>query len=236
MPPRGGCPVCDVSAGSAQFLKCSPAGRHVLIGVWRVPDSELTDARPGCAPENTEGRSSMVNDKQIEVYDGIDTHADTHHVAVNDAAGRRLADVQVPTTAAGYRAALRFLGSWPGLVRVGIECTGSYGAAVTRAVRGAGITVVEVNRPNRFDRRLRGKTDVFDAYSAAEAVLSGRATAAPKGRLRAVTFSSSRCGCFAPPGLRRCRPGPQRSIRSRACRSPHPSSCAHGTVDCRTRS
>src|SRR5699024_5508980 len=189
MPPRGGCPVCDVSAGSAQFLKCSPAGRHVLIGVWRVPDSELTDARPGCAPENTEGRSSMVNDKQIEVYDGIDTHADTHHVAVNDTAGRRLADVQVPTTAAGYRAALRLLGSWPGLTRVG-----------------------------------------------AEAVLSGRATAAPKGRLRAVTFSSSRCGCFAPPGLRRCRPGPQRSIRSRACRSPHPSSCAHGTVDCRTRS
>src|SRR5680860_555809 len=38
--------------------KCSLAGRHVLIGVWRVPDSELTDARPGCAPDNTEGRSS----------------------------------------------------------------------------------------------------------------------------------------------------------------------------------
>ena len=123
----------------------------------------------------------MLNDKQIKVYGGIDTHADTHHVAVVDAAGRRLADVQVPTTAVGYRAALQFLRSWDGLVRVGIECTGSYGAAVTRAVRDAGIEVVEVNRPNRFDRRLRGKTDVFDAYSAAEAVLSGRATAAPKG-------------------------------------------------------
>ena len=123
----------------------------------------------------------MVNDKQIEVYGGIDTHADSHHVAVIDAANRRLADVQVPATAAGYRAALQFLGSCDGLVRVGIECTGSYGAAVTRAVRDAGITVVEVNRPNRFDRRLRGKTDVFDAYSAAEAVLCGRATAAPKG-------------------------------------------------------
>jgi len=123
----------------------------------------------------------MVNDKQIKVYGGIDTHADTHHVAVIDAAGRRLADVQVPTTAPGYQAALRFLGSWPMLVSVGIECTGSYGAAVTRAVREAGIGVFEVNRPNRFDRHLRGKTDVFDAYSAAEAVLSGRATAAPKG-------------------------------------------------------
>ncbi|PCC49044.1 IS110 family transposase, partial [Brevibacterium aurantiacum] len=60
-------------------------------------------------------------------------------------------------------------------------CTGSYGAAVTRAVREAGITVFEVNRPNRFDRRLHGKSDPFDAYSAAEAVLGGRASAAPKG-------------------------------------------------------
>lgn len=122
-----------------------------------------------------------MNDTQIKVHGGIDTHADTHHVAVIDTAGRRLADIQVPTTAAGYRAAVQFLGSWAGLVSVGIECTGSYGAAVTRAIRDVGIEVVEVNKPNRFDRRLRGKTDVFDAYSAAEAVLSGRATAAPKG-------------------------------------------------------
>lgn len=123
----------------------------------------------------------MVGEKQIKVYGGIDTHADTHHVAVVDATGQRLGDVQVPASAAGYQAALRFLGTWPALVSVGIECTGSYGAAVTRVVREAGIEVFEVNRPNRFDRRFRGKTDVFDAYSAAEAVLSGRATAAPKG-------------------------------------------------------
>lgn len=123
----------------------------------------------------------MMNDKQVKVYGGIDTHADTHHLAVIDQAGRRLADVQIPTTATGYQAALAFLGSWPGLVSVGIECTGSYGAAVTRAVREAGITVFEVNRPNRFDRRLHGKRDPFDAYSAAEAVLGGRASAAPKG-------------------------------------------------------
>lgn len=123
----------------------------------------------------------MMNDKQVKVYGGIDTHADTHHLAVIDQAGRRLADAQIPTTATGYQAALRFLGSCPGLVSVGIECTGSYGAAVTRAVREAGITVFEVNRPNRFDRRLHGKSDPFDAYSAAEAVLGGRASAAPKG-------------------------------------------------------
>lgn len=124
---------------------------------------------------------SMVSEKQIKVYGGIDTHADTHHVAVIDATGQRLADVQVPATAAGYQAALRFLGTWPGMVSPGIECTGVYGAAVTRVVREAGLEVLEVNRPNRFDRRLRGKTDVFDAYSAADEVPSGRATAASNG-------------------------------------------------------
>lgn len=124
----------------------------------------------------------MVNDQQVEVYGGIDTHADTHHVAVINAAGRRLGDVLVPATASGYRAALQFLGSWPGLVAVGIECTGSYGAGVTRAVRAAGVVVLEVNRPNRFDRRLRGKTDTFDAYSAAEAVLFRASFGCTEGR------------------------------------------------------
>lgn len=121
------------------------------------------------------------NQVEVEVYGGIDTHADTHHVAVIDALGRRLDDIQVPATPAGYRTAVTFLQSQVGLVAVGIECTGSYGAGMTRAARNSGLEVVEVNQPNRFDRRLRGKTDTFDAYSAAEAVLSGRATAAPKG-------------------------------------------------------
>jgi transposase len=114
-------------------------------------------------------------------FGGIDTHADTHHVAVIDGNGRRLGDVQVRADAAGYRAAVRFLSRWPGLVAVGIECTGSYGAGVARQVRRASFEIVEVNRPNRFDRRVKGKTDTGDAYAAAEAVLSGRATAAPKG-------------------------------------------------------
>ncbi|MHA3947186.1 IS110 family RNA-guided transposase [Cellulomonas bogoriensis] len=123
----------------------------------------------------------MVKHKGVPVYGGIDTHADTHHVAVIDGHGRALGDVRVPATAAGYRQAVRFIGRWPQVAKVGVECTGSYGAGVTRELTAAGHTVIEVNRPNRFDRRARGKTDVFDAYSAAEAVLSERAVAAPKG-------------------------------------------------------
>ncbi|NMM16447.1 MAG: IS110 family transposase [Cellulomonas sp.] len=123
----------------------------------------------------------MVQHEGEPVDGGIDTHADTHHVAVIDVHGRALGDVRVPATAAGYRQAVRFIGRWPQVVKVGVECTGSYGAGVTRELTAAGHTVIEVNRPNRFDRRARGKTDVFDAYSAAEAVMTGRAGAAPKG-------------------------------------------------------
>lgn len=123
----------------------------------------------------------MVTDSELPVYGGIDTHADTHHVAVCDRTGRPLGDLQVPATSAGYRDAVAFLRRWPSLDSVGIECTGSYGGGITRAVRATGLAVVEVNRPNRFQRRPQGKTDTFDAYSAAEAALSGRASAAPKG-------------------------------------------------------
>lgn len=123
----------------------------------------------------------MVTDQATPVYGGIDTHADTHHVAVIDRTGRRLDDIAIPASAAGYRTALRFLGRWPGLVAVGVECTGSYGTGVMRALRAARLRVVEVNRPNSFDRRQHGKSDPLDAYSAAEAVASGRVSAAPKG-------------------------------------------------------
>ena len=36
------------------------------------------------------------------VVAGVDTHSDTHHVAVLDSAGRRLGDHEFPATPAGY--------------------------------------------------------------------------------------------------------------------------------------
>ncbi len=61
-----------------------------------------------------------------------------------------------------------------------MECTGSYGAALARQLRAAGITVIEVNQPDKATRRRHGKTDAIDALAAARAVLSGRATAVAK--------------------------------------------------------
>lgn len=46
----------------------------------------------------------------------------------------------------------------------------------------AGITVMDVDRPDRRTRRMKGKSDPIDAYAAATAVLSGRATGIPKSR------------------------------------------------------
>jgi transposase len=61
-----------------------------------------------------------------------------------------------------------------------VECTGSYGAALTRHLRTEGVEVIEVNQPDKATRRRRGKTDALDAEAAARAVLSGRATAIAK--------------------------------------------------------
>lgn len=119
----------------------------------------------------------MHDNTDPAVVIGIDTHADTHHLAVATTYGRRLEDLTLPATSGGYRKALDTVAKYPIVDKIGIECTGSYGAGITRELTAAGYSVVEVNRPNRFDRRQQGKTDQFDAYAAAEAVLSGRATA-----------------------------------------------------------
>lgn len=66
------------------------------------------------------------------------------------------------------------------ILAFGIEGTASYGAGVTSYLRRQGHRVIEVNRPDRRERRLNGKIDALDAENAARAVLSGRATATPR--------------------------------------------------------
>lgn len=120
--------------------------------------------------------------KAREVTGGVDTHGETHHVAVVDALGRQLADREFPTTPRGYRALLSWLAGFGQLVRVGVEGTGAYGAALSRFLRSEGVEIVEVDRPDRKTRRAKGKSDPVDAYAAALAALSGRAAGIPKSR------------------------------------------------------
>jgi transposase len=124
-------------------------------------------------------RSKRPNKRRI--VGGVDTHADTHHAAVELMNGGRIADAQFPATAEGYTRLLAWMGGFGRLHAVGVEGTGSYGAGLSRYLRGEGVTVVEVNRPDRRQRRNAGKSDPLDAYSAADAVLAGRARALPKG-------------------------------------------------------
>lgn len=68
------------------------------------------------------------------------------------------------------------------LMAVGVDGTGSYGAELARVLAAAGLTVIEVDRPDRKTRQQQGKSDPIDAYSAATAVASGRAIGLLKSR------------------------------------------------------
>ena len=121
----------------------------------------------------------MPTDSTESVFVGVDTHADTHHVAVVDSVGRHLGDREFPTDPGGYRRLLDWVRSAGSVAAVG-EGTGSYGAQLARVLTAAGVVVIEVNRPDRASRRANGKSDPLDAYAAAEAVASGRADGTPK--------------------------------------------------------
>jgi transposase len=116
----------------------------------------------------------------IQVVAGVDTHSQTHHCAVVTVTGEHLAAAQFPATRSGYEALQAFITCQGEPVRVGVEGANSYGAGLTRHLHAHGITVVEVIRPARTVRRLKGKSDPIDAYTAAHAALADNDTVTPK--------------------------------------------------------
>ncbi|HYZ38672.1 MAG TPA: transposase [Pseudonocardiaceae bacterium] len=102
-----------------------------------------------------------------------------HVAAVITALGVLVGTAQFPATAAGYQALVGWVATFGMLRRAGVEGTGSYGAALTRHLRAAGVEVIEVNAPDKAIRRRRGKTDTLDAEAAARAVLAAALAAAP---------------------------------------------------------
>ncbi|MBB2939543.1 transposase [Amycolatopsis bartoniae] len=131
---------------------------------------------------------SAMDDSGGGVVGGVDTHRDTHTAAVLDARGRLLGTAEFPATQDGYARVLAWLRGFGPLSRVGVEGTGAYGAGLARSLAGHGITVLEVARPDRRARRVRGKSDPFDAENAARAVLSqdGTRVSTPKDRAGAT--------------------------------------------------
>ncbi len=152
---------------------------------------------------------SRMTGKTAAVTGGIDTHADTHEAAVLDEHGRLLAVEEFPTTPSGYQQLLDWMRGFGAVREIGVEFSGSYGAALTRHLRSAGVKVVEVNRPHPHTRNRRGKNDAIDAEAAARKVLAGECTAVPKDTTGIVE------------AIRQLPAGPgQRGTRPRRCAAP----------------
>lgn len=116
--------------------------------------------------------TTTTTGRDSSVVAGVDTHKDTHHVAVLAAGtGARLGDLKVPATPAGYAQLLGFVASFGAIMLIGIEGTSSYGAGLARFLTAAQVSIREVIRPKRAQRR-RGKSDPIDAYAAASQALA----------------------------------------------------------------
>jgi transposase len=110
---------------------------------------------------------------------GVDTHKHRHVAVALSQLGELLGEIAVAASAAGYRELVSWLAGLGGEVMVGIEGAGSYGAGLCRHLQAVGISVVEVERPRRRDRR-QGKSDRVDALLAAKRVLAGDGVSTPR--------------------------------------------------------
>ncbi len=113
---------------------------------------------------------------------GVDTHLDVHVAAALDPLGALLGTKPFDVSPAGYKALFAWLESFGRVGKVGVEGTGSYGAELARFLCRQGVDVIEVDRPNRAERRRSGKSDPLDAIEAARAALSGRAKSISKSK------------------------------------------------------
>ena len=99
-----------------------------------------------------------------------------------DTAGRLLGHRQFRADGGGYLALLAWLRSFGTLLVIGVEGTGAYGAGLARHLQPLGVSMLEVDRPDRKTRRSVGKSDPIDAEAAARAALAQVRTGTPKQR------------------------------------------------------
>jgi transposase len=130
---------------------------------------------------------SMLADV-VDAVIGVDTHADTHAVAVCGPSGQVLAQAQVVAGPAGHAQVLALAQEHASGPRwaFAVEGTRSHGIALTRALQAAGQLVIEVERPSRAQRRGKGKSDPIDAILAARAAIGYSTDALPTPRADGV--------------------------------------------------
>lgn len=117
----------------------------------------------------------------VDVVIGVDTHRDTHALAVVRArTGELLGELSIAASPAGYRAALDMATGLGGDARAwALEGCGSYGAGLARHLLEAGERVVEVDRPASRGR-AGAKSDRIDALRAARSALVRAHPAIPR--------------------------------------------------------
>jgi transposase len=102
---------------------------------------------------------------------GVDSHKDTLAASLVDEAGRELEARTFQNTPDGHVEFVKWAQRFGGIARIGVECSATYGAAVSRCAAVAGFVVVEV--PTKFSVRERrsvrrpGKSDPIDALAIA---------------------------------------------------------------------
>ena len=163
-----------------------------------VPLQSCPIARPPGPPFTCRGGAAVHQPEQAaEVIIGVDTHKDTHTAVALDTLGTRLGTTTILVSREGYRQIEAWARSFGSVRAFGIECTGSYGAGLSRALQASGHRVLDVNRADRRARRRHGKNDPLDAEAAARAVLSGQATTLAKSGTSSVEMvrpSEARAG------------------------------------------
>jgi transposase len=130
--------------------------------------------------KDTQSVTSIPDPLRRRIVVGVDTHKYAHVAVALDQVGGMIGDLTIPVDRAGYTQLQHWAAELGGRVDFGVEGSGSYGAGLVSHLRRHGHLVVDVNRPDRAVRHLRGKNDTIDAEAAARAVLSGAATAVPK--------------------------------------------------------
>ena len=123
---------------------------------------------------------TITNEPPPRIVVGVDSHKDRHQAAVLDAQGALLGNQCFAASTDGYHELEEWLATFGEVDRVGIECTGSYAAGLTRFLRERHVAVLEVNSTHRATTARRGKDDAIDAEMAARKVLSGEASAQAK--------------------------------------------------------
>lgn len=131
---------------------------------------------------------STVRDQYCTIV-GVDTHARTNTYAILAAVSGSITDTATfPTSPPGLARAIAWIDrrSERGRTLVAIEGASSYGATLTRALRGTDLDVCEVRPPRRTSRAGRGKSDDIDAVAAARTVLADDVSALLEPRAEGV--------------------------------------------------